>query len=349
MRLFLIFLFAFISNIVFGCSCSFAGDFLTVAKTSELIIEARVIQKKENIITVKISNLYKGKTTSNIITIYGDKGGYSCLESFKYYNINDNFIFALHNTNNNNNLSNCGEYHLRVENNLVKGMINDDFLYYPNGGVWPGWNGFSMTKDDFEKELNYVLSTITVTPPCRPVVRYKNSKLVEKKFNNVLTRYNKGEKFDYFDFSDAIENNNLPLVKFFIDSCSLLQNEKLSNLVSTSCEYGFYDIAMLFFDSGVDVKIQTYGNMSLMEKSVYYPKLLKEIHKRGGEINRKGYFGLTPLMHAVRDGCLESIKYLLDNGADLSLKNNKGLTAYDYLKYNKKNKNDVLALLNKYK
>ncbi len=42
--------------------------------------------------------------------------------------------------------------------------------------------------------------------------------------------------------------------------------------------------------------------------------------------------GTTPLMMAARGGHVSTVKLLLDNGADLTVKNQIGLTALDFAK-----------------
>ncbi len=51
-------------------------------------------------------------------------------------------------------------------------------------------------------------------------------------------------------------------------------------------------------------------------------------------------------MYASEKGCIASINYLLENGADLNHKSEEGLSAIEYAKKeNKKNPKEVIKLL----
>lgn len=47
-------------------------------------------------------------------------------------------------------------------------------------------------------------------------------------------------------------------------------------------------------------------------------------------INDQDIFGKTPLMHAVINNDIDSVKELIYNGADISIKDNNNRTALDY-------------------
>ena len=56
------------------------------------------------------------------------------------------------------------------------------------------------------------------------------------------------------------------------------------------------------------------------------------IEKKGANINCTDVNGYTPLMHAVIGGQLQIIKYLIEAGADIDIKNTYGKTVLDIMK-----------------
>jgi ankyrin repeat protein/8-oxo-dGTP pyrophosphatase MutT (NUDIX family) len=66
--------------------------------------------------------------------------------------------------------------------------------------------------------------------------------------------------------------------------------------------------------------------------------------KQGGNINYQDEDGYTALMLAARWSRLDSIRFLIKNGADATIKNSKGMTALDYAKKEKGNE-QVIRLL----
>ena len=73
-------------------------------------------------------------------------------------------------------------------------------------------------------------------------------------------------------------------------------------------------------------------NGNMVEKSVSYPefpseKIMKYLIEKGADINVKNYMGMTPLMHYSLQGNNRLVKILLDAGADINVKSE--VTAYD--------------------
>jgi hypothetical protein len=61
--------------------------------------------------------------------------------------------------------------------------------------------------------------------------------------------------------------------------------------------------------------------------------ILEYLILRGADINTKDKTGNTPLMHAVINWQYDAIRMLVENGADLSIKDNYGLTVIDKAKF----------------
>ena len=59
---------------------------------------------------------------------------------------------------------------------------------------------------------------------------------------------------------------------------------------------------------------------------------IKELLKKGADVNAQNKYGRTALMKAARDGNLDMVKYLAENGADLDASDKFGNTVLDIAK-----------------
>ena len=59
---------------------------------------------------------------------------------------------------------------------------------------------------------------------------------------------------------------------------------------------------------------------------------IKELLKKGADVNASDKYGRTALMKAARDGNLDMVKYLAENGADLEASDKFGNTVLDIAK-----------------
>ncbi|MEL4896292.1 ankyrin repeat domain-containing protein [Crocosphaera sp. Alani8] len=97
----------------------------------------------------------------------------------------------------------------------------------------------------------------------------------------------------------------------------------------------------LFIDKGVDINARNkYGDTALI-KSIDYKKetvseaelmnVVKLLIKNGADINiipkSKSKFAYTALMEATNENYFKLVKFLLNNGANVNLKNEAGMTA----------------------
>jgi ankyrin repeat protein len=57
---------------------------------------------------------------------------------------------------------------------------------------------------------------------------------------------------------------------------------------------------------------------------------VRELVSHGAEVNHKGSDGRSALMWACASGKIETVMYLLEQGADYTLTNSEGLTALDW-------------------
>jgi ankyrin repeat protein len=108
-----------------------------------------------------------------------------------------------------------------------------------------------------------------------------------------------------------------------------------SSLLSSYCRYSVAD-SMAFFLLRHGAKPDTLrspaGRTALHIAAAYYAceELCGALLNAGADINARTNDGATPLMLAALSAKLRLVKFLLDNGANANLKDNKGKTAYDY-------------------
>ena len=73
-------------------------------------------------------------------------------------------------------------------------------------------------------------------------------------------------------------------------------------------------------------------------------EVVRELLKKGADVNTKGYKNITPLMFAAQYGHDNIVRILIDNGADVNAKDNEGMTALMYAIRN--DKKQVVRTLN---
>lgn len=70
----------------------------------------------------------------------------------------------------------------------------------------------------------------------------------------------------------------------------------------------------------------------------YFDQAISIFVKMGGDLNRKDFYGLTPLHYAVREQCSQSIyRILVNHGAKENIQDKKGLIPKDYKRMWRKN------------
>jgi ankyrin repeat protein len=92
------------------------------------------------------------------------------------------------------------------------------------------------------------------------------------------------------------------------------------------------------------------GNMAVPTKDRgTTPEIIAAVEvvlSTGADINQTGANGDTALHHAVNGrGDLEVVKYMLEHGASLTIKNARGQTALDAAKASRKDRSDIVKYL----
>ncbi len=78
-----------------------------------------------------------------------------------------------------------------------------------------------------------------------------------------------------------------------------------------------------------------------------FPKHIELLLKLGADINhRDPGTGLTPIMYFAQSGKVDSVTYLLERGADITIKNNIGQDVYSYASLSGKvNIDSIIAMI----
>ncbi|MFW6211098.1 MAG: ankyrin repeat domain-containing protein [bacterium] len=91
-------------------------------------------------------------------------------------------------------------------------------------------------------------------------------------------------------------------------------------------------ILKMILEAGIDIDSRDmYGNTSLMVRAACGDtEGLKKLIELGAGINCSSDNGMTPVMHAVRNGHYNTAAFLLKTGADIKIKDRSGKIAADY-------------------
>ena len=148
---------------------------------------------------------------------------------------------------------------------------------------------------------------------------------------------------------EALKANDYLTIKQLIK-----QNEDINteiqtgeNVLITSLRYRCdYDLVMLLIENGADMYDFDDEGVSVFEFAITYDyvDLVKLFIEKGLDINTtKRRSGFTPLMCTTCYSRVEIIKLLLENSADKTLVDYKGLDAYGFAK--KMHKKSIMQLL----
>ena len=111
-----------------------------------------------------------------------------------------------------------------------------------------------------------------------------------------------------------------------------------STPLSSSVYNGFDDLSLLLIssnaklDTRTSVTIDGDGDITPMHRATRSPRVLDAMIKRGAKINVADTSGSTPLHWAVLDCNVESVKLLLEAGANAAAKDKEGRSPADWCK-----------------
>lgn len=135
----------------------------------------------------------------------------------------------------------------------------------------------------------------------------------------------------------AISNNNIELIKKFIDDRSDLNkiNYEGRTPFMLAARLGKAEIARLLLDNEIDLfPIDDYGHTSLILALRYLPEdICLDIISKGNQLNTVDQDGYSPLMIAAKNELEDAAELLLNMGVDITNKNNAGKDALYYSCY----------------
>ncbi len=148
----------------------------------------------------------------------------------------------------------------------------------------------------------------------------------------------------------VIYANAFPTIKYLVDQKAdihLADKEGRTVLMHAALYSRFESVNCLLKNRAIINKPDSKGMTALIHAVSSERYRLREkplirvvqlLIKNRAEVNRKDEKGLTGLMHAAKNGLLETVKFLVNADADLKLRDNRGLTAFDIAKVECKNK-----------
>ena len=123
----------------------------------------------------------------------------------------------------------------------------------------------------------------------------------------------------------------------FLEASAILWNNKNEESVN--------EIFSLLIDNGANTVDEKDG-YSVLHFSVHGNSVLVSenlINNYHLPINKVNVNGQTPLIMGVKNNAADTVKLLIDHGADITIKDNDGYSAYDYALQN--NNFDIIDLL----
>jgi hypothetical protein len=327
------------------CTCDFSGPFIDVAVKSHLVVTATILRKKQGVIKAEVHKVLKGTYNKKRIIIKGDQSGISCFEDLSNYQVEETYAFAVKKSNLKGYLlSRCGEFTLKIENGEVKGMIDKQHMIKHRGDDWPQWNNKTMNEEEFYT-LFHRYDT-AMPPPCLYVKHYAPSKALEKDYKTVKENPTANNLLDPRAYYRAVNTYNLPLIDYYLQRGEILESVNFDELVLIAADKGYIDMIKLFIERGISPDLHNSQGSYIVHRSVEYPELLAYLYKAGADMDARDNDGNTPLILAVRNGCTESIKFLIDHGADVTATNKQGWTVKRNVKiFNQLNRKEVLKIL----
>jgi len=105
----------------------------------------------------------------------------------------------------------------------------------------------------------------------------------------------------------TVKYDELDILKFFVKINDNKIPEKLhAKLMLEACTKRNYDFVKFFIDTGMSGDQEDENKFSAIARAANSPKITRFLFKNGAKINKIGYLGTTPIMHASRDGCVIS-------------------------------------------
>lgn len=142
---------------------------------------------------------------------------------------------------------------------------------------------------------------------------------------------------DTISLWEAIEYNNVTIVQHFIEE-GFYMKPKLKDGMAPIVYAVFNnsdEVALLLLENGIDVNY-SFDSRPMITIAAMFNQLetVKLLLNYGASVNDVDGSGVTPLMFAAREGNVEMVNYLLEKGANKTLREITYQTAADMVKDN---------------
>ena len=143
---------------------------------------------------------------------------------------------------------------------------------------------------------------------------------------------------DAFTFAKAMKSANIGVIQALINAGYDVNHSEKYNPrpIFGACVINFPSnndiIIQILIDAGADINIiDIYGNYSPLSFSVDVRNIdsVRALLENGADVNLGGRIAITPLHMAIRQNFLSAVKILLDYGADLEIVDDNNETALD--------------------
>lgn len=137
---------------------------------------------------------------------------------------------------------------------------------------------------------------------------------------------------DNFFIRNGVYQNNNSLIKLLENEDINRRDKKGRNALFWAMYNKDYKLINFLIKNGIDTNIV--DNLSAMNYAVYKDdvKLIRYLKTAGLDINELDIIESTPLIYAVLYNKLRSIKYLVNNGAEIFYEDNLGNSAFSLAK-----------------
>ncbi len=245
----------------------------------------------------------------------------------------------------------------------VKKVDVNDLEYNPTSKRQDGWSAltYAVSAENIEI-INYLISKgAKVNMLIDSTTNYGLEQMVFNKGNKEIIElliakglnYKRVDKSGYNIISRAATSNNPEVLKLAIKLNKKLINaitiDSLSAIMLASF-YGKAENVKLLVNSGANIKAVTTGGQTIVHlaaRSKNIETLKQALVAYPDALNKQDKNGLSPLLSAAIVQHIETLTYLLENGADISLKDVNNENFEDYANYYKNE--EMISLVKKYK
>ncbi|NOY76196.1 MAG: hypothetical protein GXP32_10480 [Kiritimatiellaeota bacterium] len=153
----------------------------------------------------------------------------------------------------------------------------------------------------------------------------------------------KGDDGGFTPLHRALNKKRYAIVRLLVEAGADIHNAK-NHLGNTPLLYAIkkkcgLEIISYLIDHGANVNFKNKDMHNALDYDIFYHdrkiELAETLLKHKIELNKRDYGGGTPLHNAVHKKCLAMVKWLLDHGADKTIKNNAGKTPLEVARMEK--------------